>query len=68
MKYFCNERKLLKLGYFSFMILFIFLWGGLAAERDKRREKKQRDFCIKPKKKKKKKKRSKSGKTNGHVA
>ncbi|KAK3547735.1 hypothetical protein QTP86_028532, partial [Hemibagrus guttatus] len=35
-------------------------WVTMETEREKRREKKQRDFCIKPKKKKKKKRRSKS--------
>lgn len=36
-------------------------WVTMETERERRREKKPRDFCIKPKKKKKKKKRSKSG-------
>ncbi|XP_017342813.3 PHD finger protein 20b isoform X1 [Ictalurus punctatus] len=35
-------------------------WVTMETEQEKRREKKPRDFCIKPKKKKKKKKRSKS--------
>ncbi|XP_060749544.1 PHD finger protein 20b isoform X2 [Tachysurus vachellii] len=35
-------------------------WVTMETEREKRREKKQRDFCIKSKKKRKKKKRSKS--------
>ncbi|XP_027000880.1 PHD finger protein 20b isoform X4 [Tachysurus fulvidraco] len=40
-------------------------WVTMETEREKRRDKKQRDFCIKPKKKKKKKKRSKSGEDSG---
>ncbi|XP_046725476.1 PHD finger protein 20b isoform X2 [Silurus meridionalis] len=35
-------------------------WVTMETEREKRRDKKQRDFCIKPKKKRRKKKRSKS--------
>ncbi|KAF5909035.1 PHD finger protein 20 isoform X3, partial [Clarias magur] len=40
-------------------------WVTMETEREKRREKKPRDFCIKPKKKKKKKKWSKSGEDSG---
>ncbi|KAM9445023.1 PHD finger protein 20-like isoform 2-T2 [Clarias gariepinus] len=40
-------------------------WVTMETEREKRREKKPRDFCIKPKKKRKKKKWSKSGEDSG---
>ncbi|XP_046725477.1 PHD finger protein 20b isoform X3 [Silurus meridionalis] len=40
-------------------------WVTMETEREKRRDKKQRDFCIKPKKKRRKKKRSKSGEDSG---
>ncbi|KAL6482643.1 hypothetical protein MHYP_G00075150 [Metynnis hypsauchen] len=41
-------------------------WVAMETEREKRREKRQRDFfCIKSKKKKKKKKKSKSGEDSG---